>query len=414
MAQTLSFTNAFLKQQYEGGISDVVNQRVPLYSRLKKTIKEFNSAAGIDLTYKFPMKTQVNQGVGNRAAGGVLPTAGQFKGQQASVAMKYGYGRCQFEGQAIAGGSVPSVAFGETLKMGLDDIEESIILDFERQIQGDGSGFLGQISGTGNNTVTFTVTNPDTRWLYPGMIIDAYTAKSSGSEVADSVTIADVNEETGKITTAAVATMNDGNYIFRNDASADPRNKDLIGLLGMVDDGTVLDTYQGITRTTAGNNFNKGRLVSGGAAALTQIMVWGAAQKSWTGLFAGAGDSTVGLNDPLSMTYIAKLLTANERFVDTKEFTTGWKTLRFQIGGKAIEFIEDQKAYPGYIYFLNEKSMEFSFAKGAHFEFMDRDNSILHYVPNYDAYEAIMFWYGNLACRLPYGNVRLYNYTAPS
>ena len=411
MAQNLSNLDAFLKRMYLDGIADVVNDRVPLYNRMKKSAKTFSNVGGSSLTAYFPMKTQLNEAWGSRAStGATLPTALNFTGQQGTVAMKYVYGRLQLEGPALAAGAVNSVAFGETMKMAFNDLEDGATLEFARQLHGDGSGFLATLNGTFNNTTQMSVDGPDTRWMRPGMVVDSYTSKTAGSQQVDSIRVADIDEENNTVILATASTANDNTWFFREDS----RTYEMTGLLAMVDDGNGTATYQGITRTTAGNNFNKGRLVSGAAGSLTQLMIINAFQKCNTGLYAGTGDATVASCDQQTMGWVHKILATSQRYNDTNSFTGGYQTIRFVVGNKPVEFIEDRYSYPGYLYFLNEKSIEFLFAKGAQFQWMDRDGKILIRVVGSDAYDAVLFWYGNIACRYPYGNVRLYNYVAPA
>lgn len=410
MAQTVANLDAFLKRMYLDGIADVINDRVPVYARMKKSAKTFSGVGGSALTAYFPMKTQLNEGWGSRSStGATLPTALNFTGQQATVAMKYVYGVLQLEGPALAAGSVSSASFGETMKLAFQDMEDGATLEFARQLHGDGSGFLAQVNGTGNNTTQFSVDTPDTRWMRPGMVIDTYSAKSGGSQLINSVSISDVDEENSTVILATASTSNDNDYFFREDS----RGNEMVGLLAMVDDGSGTATYQGITRTTAGNNFNKGRFYNLGGA-LTQLGVVQAMQKAISGIFSGSGETTIATTDFQSMAWLHKILATSQRYVDTSNFQGGYQTIKFVIGGRPVEFIGDRFSYPGYIYFLNESAIEFLFAKGAQFQWMDRDGRILIRVVGSDAYNAVMFWYGNIACRYPYGNVRLYNYTAPA
>lgn len=410
MAQTIANLDSFLKRMYLDGISDVINDRVPVYARMKKSAKTFSGVGGSALTAYFPMKTQLNEGWGSRAStGAVLPTALNFTGQQATVAMKYVYGVLQLEGPAIAAGSVSSASFGETMKMAFQDMEEGATLEFARQIHGDGSGFLATVNGTANNTTQISVDGPDTRWMRPGAVIDVYTAKTAGSQEVNSIAITDIDEENNTVILASAQTVSDNSLFFREDS----RGLEMVGLLAMVDDGSGTATYQGITRTTAGNNFNKGRLSNGGGA-LTQLMVVQAMQKAISGIYAGSGETTIATTDFTTMAWLHKILATSQRYVDTSNFQGGYQTIKFVIGGRPVEFIGDRFSYPAYLYFLNEKSIEFLFAKGAQFQWMDRDGKILIRVVGSDAYNAVMFWYGNIACRYPYGNVRLYNYTAPA
>ena len=412
MGATLTTADSFLKEFYEGDvIHEAVNNGTPLLSRWKSTIKEVGRVGGKSLTLRFPVMTSRNQAIGARSEGGTLPTASNIGGVQMTSAMKYNYGRIQLTGQLIKASKVSEVAFVEGLDQEIDGMVQGMTVDFARQIHGDGSGFLGQANGTFNNTVTVTVDGPDVRWFEVGMRVDDFTAKTAGSAGnLSNNSISDIDPDNNTLTFGMAITINDNNYLFRTGS----RGLEMVGLLAHIDDGTNAATIQGVTRATAGNNYSKARLVNAGAANLTESWLQQAMQTSYTGIYSGGKGATVALCDPQSMRYVAKLLITKERFVDSKKFAGGYSMLTYQVGGKAVEFLEDRMAYPTYIQFINEDAFELAYAADAKFRWMDEDGAILQRVIGQDAYEATMYCYSNVVCHNYGSQVRLYNYAAPA
>lgn len=409
MGTTLTTADAFLREYYDGRLESALNNELPLYNRLDKVTEKVENVGGKSMAIRFAIKTQRNHGIGARAEAGTLPTAYNVAGQQAVVSLKYLYGRIQLTGQSIKASKQSKAAFVSQLEHAMEDMEDGMMVDFGRIIHGDGTGFLATISGTFNNTINVTVDGPDTRWLEPGMIVDTGVKTAATALVNTTVTISDVDPDNHAVKFSAALTVADNTYIFRNGS----RNNEPLGLLGIVDDGTVVDSIYGLTRSTAGNNFLKGRLVSGGGDSLTESDLVTALQES-TRTFYGGGNASIAVCDMQSMRYLAKIFAAKQRLVDAEGMNGGFTSIRYVVGSKAVTFLEDRYAYPLYIYFLNEKKMDFCFAPDSRWRWMDEDGAILSRVSNTDAYEATMFAYVQMRCRHFGSQVRLYNYTEPA
>ena len=74
MGSTLSTFDAILKTQYLGPIREQLNSSSVLYSRLEK-----NEDSVVGKNFTIPLHYGRNEGVGARAEGGTLPSAGNPK-----------------------------------------------------------------------------------------------------------------------------------------------------------------------------------------------------------------------------------------------------------------------------------------------------------------------------------------------
>jgi hypothetical protein len=86
------------------------------------------------------------------------------------------------------------------------------------------------------------------------------------------------------------------------------------------------------------------------------------------------------------------LLVADKRFIDWKVMDGGFKVVEFN----GIPMAVDNDALGGDMYFLYEPSLQIY--QMSDLEWMDQDGNVLTKVANYDAYEAILFWYSELGC----------------
>jgi hypothetical protein len=93
-----------------------------------------------------------------------------------------------------------------------------------------------------------------------------------------------------------------------------------------------------------------------------------------------------------------KLCIAERRHVNTMELDGGFKAVDFN----GIPWVVDQQARRNTIYFVVPDTMKIF--RTSDFDWMDKDGSYLSRVAGYDAYEAILFHYGNLACLSRNGN----------
>jgi hypothetical protein len=90
------------------------------------------------------------------------------------------------------------------------------------------------------------------------------------------------------------------------------------------------------------------------------------------------------------------LLSTQRRFTGNQEFAGGFKGLAFSAGaGGDIPLIEDVDAPAGTMYGLDESSIKVYRDQDWHF--LNRDGSMWKWVHDFDAYEAVLAKYWELA-----------------
>ena len=100
---------------------------------------------------------------------------------------------------------------------------------------------------------------------------------------------------------------------------------------------------------------------------------------------------------PIRRKYL-DLLTPDVRFVDTNEGKGGLMKLSFN----NIPVEVDPDIPSDFMYFLDSDTMKIY--RHADWNWMDRDGSTLKYVSGFDAYEAVLYHYGNLGVHKRNGN----------
>ena len=393
---TLSAIQEALKRYYIGPIRSQLNNSTVLLSRLQRNEED---VSGDTLTAYIPLEYERNQGIGARADGGVLPAAKYIGVKQATVALKYNYGRIQVTGPAVAGSRNSSAAFMKVIDFEIKGMLRGMKVDQNRQLFGDGTGVLCQINGTSSGT-TVTVDNPGTQYLESGMAIDSYDATSGGTIGLNSSTIASIDSTT-QITLDAAGASTDNDYIIREDSYG----LEMMGLRGIIDDATYVSTFQGLSRTTY-PWLNANVLDNSGTnRSLTLDLCQ---QASDAAEIDGGRISLVVSNYELRRKY-ADLLVGDKRFVNKLKLDGGFSALEYSAGGDPIPWVVDRHSWDNTVFFVDESSM--AIYRASDFDWMDKDGNVLSRVADYDAYEAILYVYQTLGCSAPQHNTALRDVT---
>jgi hypothetical protein len=126
-----------------------------------------------------------------------------------------------------------------------------------------------------------------------------------------------------------------------------------MGLLGIVDNGTDLANYGGLSRATYTGLNATVTAVSGGAITLLAI------RQLWNNVADGPVAPDWAITDYSTWAYVENLLIAFQRntYTDFKQMTTGAAYRALMWDG--IEIFRDKKITTGYFYLLNSKFLEF-------------------------------------------------------
>ena len=387
MALTLSTADAVLKEDYLPGVREQLNNDTAL------ALFEKNSEDIVGRRAVLAIHVQRNSGVGSRADGGALPSAGNQTYTDEFVTLKYHYARIQVSGPTIKAMSSDKGSFVRAVKSEMDGATNDLRRNINRQCFGTSNGVVAQCgTTTASNTVVLGATAVQMRQLEVGFVVDIGTV-ASPSSIASGVTITAVNTATPSITVSGSAiTTSNANFVFisgSGGAAGGAGQKELTGLQSIISSSGVLFNIDPATYPiwASYQDSNGGTL-----RAVTENMFAKAQQNIHIN---GGTDTDVWMtSDGVHRAYAA-LLTSLKRFPDTVDLKGGYKGLSAAAGGAQVVPVTWDRDCPSNTAFaLRTKNLiEFRMSD---WEWLDQDGSTLHYVPGFDAYEAVLYKYMEL------------------
>ncbi len=407
--QGLSTLDNLFKIYYAPRIVAQYYKSSPLIKRIRKRsmLEEYGGKQA-----NIAVKLGWSEAVGSRAENAALPDAYYPEMLNMTVSAKRLYGRVRLDRMSIVAASKNSGAFASLMESSMEDVTENIAWDAARQrIFGYGTGTLCLANGAGSGTATLVVDTPGSTHLRKGMVIDIYTAETAGSQEVNSIRISAISSNT--ITLESTQTWSDNSFVFREDC----RNVESMGLAGIIDDGTLLTTFQGLSRTTY-PQLKANVLANGGTnRALTRDLLYTAMLRS-NESGTGGWPTAIYSNFALWRAYMG-LLDDSQRFVDTN-MDGGFASVRYTTPAGKLEWFADRLARSNTIYFPNESDLcEFELGRPG---FISNTNpqsggasggSVFHWVSGYDAAELVWAQYGTMAARRCGGCTALKDITEP-
>lgn len=379
MSATLTTVNAILKEIYEGNINDqLASERVGM-KRIEQTAEGTRSDAVGGKYVTFPVRVSRNHGISYRDENVALAAAGRQGLKAAQETLRYGYQRIRLTGQLIDLADSDRQAFTSSMDMEMDGAKDDTLKDENRVLYGHvdaavASGIRARVTA---NSAGTSITVDSTDWIEEDMMIDVTAA---GTPVAGGTNVRVVTVDTATTFTvsAAVTGAVIGNYVSRTGNY----NKEPHGINRIVDSTGAL---HGLDPATT----SKWKSVEDGSTtALTELAMIArvddirkASGKIPTAIFASLGVRRSYWN----------LMTSLRRYNEPKTFDGGLTGLSFMYGEKDLPLVADPDIPAKQMYFLNEKELKIWRDKTWHWE--DHDNSVLKWVTDFDAWEALMKQY---------------------
>lgn len=192
--------------------------------------------------------------------------------QQWKVIPKVLVAPIQFSGLVASAAQGDDESFANLVIDALDQARDRLLSDENRQFFGYGAGVLAQPSGNAaSNLLSFTVAS--VQYLRKNQVVDIY-GSATGSVITAALRISyvdHVNSVVGFSVSVGTA-LTAGNVIVKQNmlVSAPSDGKEMMGLRGIVDDGTDLTTFQNLT--TAIREW-RARRIDASAANLTSDLL---------------------------------------------------------------------------------------------------------------------------------------------
>lgn len=208
MALTLSNYDALLKDAYEGGVREQLNNEVPLFKLLDESDRAWSGRRVV-----YPAHTTRNSGVGSRTEGATLPTGGNQGHELVVVTATYFYARGRISGQTMAAGKH---AFAEALAVEMDGLVNDAKVDLGRQTWGTGDGRIAQVGAASSGTAVslynrfFEPGQPGARYLSQEQLVD-FGLVATPTSLGTGVTVKSISISSNPATTVDVVQVS-GTY----------------------------------------------------------------------------------------------------------------------------------------------------------------------------------------------------------
>jgi hypothetical protein len=382
MSATLTTVNAILKEIYEGSINNQLSDERVTLKRIERTAEGTGTDAVGGKYVTFPVRVSRNHGISYRAENVQLAPAGRQGLKAATETLKYGYQRVRLTGQLIALAESNRQAFSSGMDVEMDGAKNDTSRDENRIAYGHldaavASGIMARV--TANSTGT-TITVDSTQYIEDGMVIDisaAGTPVSGGTAVLVSAVLT----ATTFTVTTSVAGAVIGNYVSRtgnynNEPHGLNRIVDSTGSLHGLDPATtpVWASYEDVATTT----LTELPMIK----AVDEVKRLGG--KMTSVIFAALGVRRSYWN----------LLTSLRRYNEPKHFAGGLTGLSFMHGEKDIAVVADRDTPAKHMFGLCESELKIWRDKEWFWE--DRAGSVLQWVTDFDAFEALLKQYWQL------------------
>ena len=384
----LSDISAVLKEVVAPEVYDQLSNVNLLFQKVKASSKIVDTNNNIYI----PVRTGRHSGV-YTVSEGDNPRTGKAKRQRMSSTIKYTFGTLELTDQALtAAKRGDKKAVVPILTDEITALTGAMEKSFNRQWFGDATGQLCKANGAGSSSTTVTVDTPGTEYITEGMYVVI------GSNSAVEVTSVDSDTQ---FTIASALTWSDNDVIKAENAD------EMMGLKGIIDDGTYVATFQSLARSS---NPWLNAYVDDTAEALSEADMITAYLKAKK--YARKGDLIICFMGQTLFEKYGSLLTSMKRSADLKEVLSGgWKGLEF-MGGEC-PVILDYDCPDGFVFFANlsvliraEMEKPFQWLEGEKGGILTRSAS------NRTVWEATMKAYMNLVTTFPKAASRLANKTS--
>ena len=249
-----------LKVVYGPGIAELIQTK----TRTLDMFTEGDSSAWGGKYVEYPVNVARSEGAGYASEGGLLPSAGREKFADMRIPCRFQYGRITLTAQVMKQSQGNKNAFASAMEREMASVVKTMAADRGRAILHDGRGILALVQGTGSSTTVQTLDAPGgvagsvngTRFIRPGMVVGAINPATQDVRASTVATIVSIAANGNQVTLDSAKTWTDNDYIVRytttgaTSVTDTSYGKEIMGLLGLVDDGTYVSTLHNINRTT--------------------------------------------------------------------------------------------------------------------------------------------------------------------
>lgn len=383
MATTLTTVDKALKEFYLPGLREQLNNKVMFLAQIEKSSEQVEGRRAV-----LSLHVTRNAGHGARAEGDALPSAGNQGYVEERVGLKYNYARVRLNGQVIRAMKSDRGSFVRAVESELGGAVKDLKRDVNRQLFNNANQTIAQCGTTSNSTTVVLATGTGRvalRQLYIGMIIDIGTTADSDSVAADrTVEAVDFANLTVEISGAAVTT--DATHFI---TLANSAGNEITGLREIVAaSGTLFNVDPSTTPVWKSQAFDNSGTPRNATDTLFEYVI------DEVELESGESPNFIIASHGVVRNYAAQLQ-ADRRYNDTLTLNGGFEAATITVGSTKIPFASDRDAPNGTAFVCNKD--DFKFHRSSDWEWMQEDGAVMARVDGYDAYDAVLFLYAELA-----------------
>jgi hypothetical protein len=390
----LTFTTAdkVLKEDYLPPVREQLNMTNALLAQVEKNSSDIEGRRA-----NLSLHTGRTSGVGARAEGGTLPSAGVQGYVTELIPVKNIYGRIQVSGPVIAAMKSDKGSFVRAVDSEMKGLTSDLKRDVNRQLWGTTDGIVAAAGTTGNSTtlqLASTTSNAQIRQIVDIGLIDLGTA-ANVTAVATGLTVSGYSyaNKTVTVSAAVTTTVATSHKVFRSGVftagGANNTTTELTGLQTIVAASGALFNVDPATTPSWASYVDSN---SGTNRSLSENLLASVIHN--VSIASGDEPNLAFSSDGVHRSF-ANLLTSLKRFNNTVEVKGGFKGLEMTAGGGSIPFMWERDCPENQVFLLNtDHLVEFQMSD---WDWMDKDGAILSRVSNTDAYEAVLFKYAELA-----------------
>lgn len=378
---TLTTADAALKEYYEPGARNQLNNDIPLLAQLEKNTRDIEGRRAV-----LSLKTSRNSGVGARAEGGTLPTAGSQGYSEERVPLKYNYGRIKLTGPVIRAMKSDRGSFVRAMKSEMEGVTDDLKREVSRQawLNADGKIATCKIGGASTTiSLADATTVVQMRYFAVGDKVDIGTVAAPTTIVAAAV-ISAVDVANRTITIDSSVSTTASHFVFRAGNNTANATSEVTGMTAIVKASGTLHNVAGTGVWTSYVDTTGGSVSENVMAKSVQNI------QINSGKYPNLGVCSDGVHRA-----IAALLQSQKRFPGTIQLKGGYSGIDFTAAGPTIPLVWDRDCPGGDIFWLNTDRL-FEYQE-SDWEFMQEDGAILSRVSGEDAYEATLFKYHEVA-----------------
>lgn len=402
---TKTTADSALKEDYQPFIREQINNETYLLTYIEKNDRDIVTERTGGRRAVLSLHVSRNWGVGSRAEGGTLPTAGSQGYAEERVTLKNHYGVGTLSGPLINASSKDNWAFASAMDEETTRVADDCKRMSNRELWGTSNGVIAAAGGT-TNSVTInlasTVSDVQFRQLEVGMPVDIGTVASPTLETSNNAITATggtAGAYTITLTTAATTSTTDYIFLTGNGGSGNSQ-KETTGLQSIIDSTGALfnvdpATYPVWSSTENGNG--------GTNRALSENLMESVYDS--IRIASGRDPNLIICHHGVRRAYVA-LMQSQKRFVNTVQLKGGYGSgLEFVAGGGSIPVVVDRDCPANSMFFINTKHLTEYI--GSDWEFIDKDGSVLHWLGTTDSYSFVLRKELELACdaRSPHGKL---------